>query len=328
MESMARVSRREHGGIAATEISVVFSAQQSVYLLMRDALTARGHGAVAAAVRSVRASAALTDHAFALKPIWRGGTHGLIPSALVPIPPRCDVGVPTQVARLHDYASQDFVDDVGELGATTTAVWQDAADNPKRWLASYADASMATWRRIEPWWRAARPLMDREVERIGVASVRGGLDAALNTLSPRLRFANDAFYLDGLCNRPITLGDRRLVLVPLIAAHDALFIHLSEPDLLGIAYPVRGLGTLDAPEPVATDQLSVVLGVARARVLRGLDVATTMGQIAAHIGLAPGSATRHCDQLERAGLIIRQRRGKAVQISRTDRGSELLDLLS
>jgi len=36
----------------------------------------------------------------------------------------------------------------------------------------------------------------------------------------------------------------------------------------------------------------------------------------------------HCGQLEAAGLIVRERRGQSVWVSRTARGHELVDLLS
>jgi hypothetical protein len=53
--------------------------------------------------------------------------------------------------------------------------WQIAGHQPRRWLNSMADASLDIWTVIEPRWRAAGPLLDREVRRVGTAAVRGGM---------------------------------------------------------------------------------------------------------------------------------------------------------
>jgi DNA-binding MarR family transcriptional regulator len=37
--------------------------------------------------------------------------------------------------------------------------------------------------------------------------------------------------------------------------------------------------------------------------------------------------TYHCDRLEAAGLILRERHGQSVWVSRSARGAELVDLL-
>jgi hypothetical protein len=37
-----------------------------------------------------------------------------------------------------------------------------------------ADASLDVWALAEPRWRAAGPLLDREIRRVGAAAVRGG----------------------------------------------------------------------------------------------------------------------------------------------------------
>jgi hypothetical protein len=51
-----------------------------------------------------------------------------------------------------------------------------------------ADASLDTWAAVEPQWRAAGPLLDREIRRFGTAAVRGGMAALLNSLHPRIRY--------------------------------------------------------------------------------------------------------------------------------------------
>ena len=43
---------------------------------------------------------------------------------------------------------------------------------------------------------------------------------------------------------------------------------------------------------------------------------------------APTTATYHLQHLAAAGMITRERRGTSVWVSRTTRGSKLIDLLS
>ncbi len=315
---------------APLDVSVAHSPQQSMYLLMRDAVSPSHPSARSPIARALRAELSASpdarNHAFALRPGRRGLVHGPVPNTLVPIPPYRDVDIAEQVAHLRDYPVDDLVADVAALGPTTQ-VWRSAADDPKRWLSAYADASSAAWRLLRPWWRSARRLIDQETERIGVASVRGGLDALLNTLSPRLRYADGVFSLGDVCPERFTVHGRRLVLVPSVIAPDAVFLHLDEPGLIGIAYPVRPDGADARTGPDRVDRLAVVIGDARAAVLRLVDVPVTMGTLAADLNVTPGAATRQCDLLERAGLIARERRGKAVLVTRTDAGAKLLDLL-
>ena len=54
----------------------------------------------------------------------------------------------------------------------------------------------------------------------------------------------------------------------------------------------------------------------------------TVGELAVAVQCAPTTATYHLDQLAKAGMITRERRGTSVRVSRTTRGDELVDLLS
>jgi DNA-binding MarR family transcriptional regulator len=70
-----------------------------------------------------------------------------------------------------------------------------------------------------------------------------------------------------------------------------------------------------------------VLGAARARILLNLD-RSSAGALARRTGCSPATVTYHCNVLEAAGLLRRERRGKQVLVSRTPRGRELVALLS
>jgi DNA-binding MarR family transcriptional regulator len=77
---------------------------------------------------------------------------------------------------------------------------------------------------------------------------------------------------------------------------------------------------------MAHASLEALLGVPRAALLRALDRATTAGQLAARLHLAPSGLTHHLRILEPAGLVTRERRGQCVVVRRTRRGTTLLAL--
>jgi DNA-binding transcriptional ArsR family regulator len=72
--------------------------------------------------------------------------------------------------------------------------------------------------------------------------------------------------------------------------------------------------------------LEALVGWPRAALLRALDRATTAGQLAAALHLAPSGLTHHLRVLEPAGLVARERRGQCVVVRRTARGTSLLSL--
>jgi DNA-binding MarR family transcriptional regulator len=73
------------------------------------------------------------------------------------------------------------------------------------------------------------------------------------------------------------------------------------------------------------DALAIVLGPLRARTLRATARPITAGHLASRLHCAPNTVTYHCTQLESAGLIVRERRGPSVWISRTHRGEQLIE---
>jgi DNA-binding transcriptional ArsR family regulator len=109
----------------------------------------------------------------------------------------------------------------------------------------------------------------------------------------------------------------------------AVLVSYELPTVAYLAYPLRRPRPPHSsfPSP-ASDPLTLILGPARAAALRALRRPLTVSQLATAIGCAPTTATYHIQHLVAAGLATRQRRGPSVQISRTLRGTELVDLLS
>jgi DNA-binding transcriptional ArsR family regulator len=197
-----------------------------------------------------------------------------------------------------------------------------------------ADASLDTWAVAEPRWRAAGPLLDREIRRVGTAAVRGGMAALLNSLHPRMSYRDGMFTVASPpCSRsgrrvathgPI--GPRPLVLLPMIAGREALLLSFDRDDVCYIGYPIPppGRSALGA----ADGALATILGPVRAAILQALLQPLNVSDVAAAVHCAPTTATYHLHQLAAAGLISREKRGPSVRVTRTTRGHELVDLLS
>jgi hypothetical protein len=96
--------------------------------------------------------------------------------------------------------------------------------------------------------------------------VRGGLGALLNSLHPRISYTSGTLTMAHRCNRRVPLGRRRLVLLPMIAGRDTLFVNFEPDDVCYVGYPVRPPGP--GPLTAANGALALILGPLRAAALR------------------------------------------------------------
>lgn len=209
--------------------------------------------------------------------------------------------------------------------------WRPVAAAPKRWLDRYVSVLRSLWAEFQPMWRRAEPWFQREAERIGSAVVTGALPTVLTRLNPRWRYVDGVLFLPDLQPTVFEQQGRPLALVPLVSGLSASVFNVESPDRIWIGYPLPGLGRLWSDEPAPPkpdDPLVLLLGTARAAILRGLLHPAPMSEVARLAGCSPATATYHCGQMEAAGLVTRQRIGNQVQVRRTTRGEALLDLLS
>lgn len=325
---MAGSRRGDHlqvGPPDAVPVSVVLFPQQSVIASLRQ--VASGQAAGRSAWPPVPGRALRPAARFAAQSLTAQGA-AIIPDCCAPVPPLADVPVAEQVERLRDLSPGVLTDELAAVhcGKALPPQWQAAVDEPRRWLDSMADASLDAWSAMQPRWQAAAPLLDREVRRIGTAAVRGGMEALLNSLHPRISYADGVLTVAFPGYRRVALGGRRLTLLPMIANRDALAIGFEHPEVCYLGYPIRPPGP--ASQAAADGPLALILGPLRAAALRALAQPLTIGQLAATVQCAPTTATYHLTQLAAAGLIMRERNGTSIWVSRTPRGDKLIDLLS
>jgi DNA-binding transcriptional ArsR family regulator len=313
-------------------VSVGLGPQQSVVSLLRQAASGRSLGSPASILAAIRAG--LRPQArFAAQSFTAHG-WATIPETCTPISPLTDASVADQAASLRDLPAAALT---GELQPACGSQhlppqWRAAADQPRRWLNSMADASLDIWAVAGPRWQAAGPLLDREIRRVGTAAVRGGMAALLNSLHRGLSYHDGTFTFAPPCDPRLTfgplgpVGPRRLALLPMIAGRDALLFSFERPDVCYIGYP------LPQPRPgaqaTADSALATILGPVRAAILQALRQQLTVNDLAVAVHCAPTTATYHLHQLAAADLIAREKSGPSVRVSRTARGDELVDLLS
>ena len=305
-------------------VSVALAPHQSMLALLRQAAGGHLGGAPVNLVRTIRQRLRPTAR-FALPALGPAGA-ALLPDCATPIPPPAEVPVAAQAERLRQLPGATLQAELhATFGSHVPAGWREAADRPQRWMHALATASLDAWGVSERRWGDAGPLLDRESRRVGIAVVRGGLDALLNSLHPRIRYAAGVLSLAGACNRDVDLAGRRLVLLPMIAGAGAVFACFDSPDVACLAYPLRGLG---GPGAADADALAIVIGAPRAAILRQLLHPRPIHELALAVHCAPNTTSYHCQQLETAGLVTRHRDRRVVRVTRTARGAELLDLLS
>ncbi|WP_126644015.1 ArsR/SmtB family transcription factor [Embleya hyalina] len=261
--------------------------------------------------------------------------------------------IPDRLALVHDLDVHDVTTLEEELASADPALlaeevatyhaagippaWRPLLDDPAGFVTAYRCLVAAAWAAFAPLWRDADALMGRETERIGLAAVTGGLDGLLAGLGGHIRYEENILKLPHPCPGHLgELGSRPLVLMPLASGYTAGMYGADRTDALWIAYAVPGLGRITGHPgrpghggpKAGGDGLSLVLGPVRAEILRSLPRTPTVGELAHHLQVGVSTATYHCQHLEAAGLLRRERHGQRVRLLPTDRGTALTHLLA
>ncbi len=243
----------------------------------------------------------------------------------------CTPGLSTLEDELEAvaYAEVDaFVADVEEgWGDRPLESWLPVLRHPGRWLRDYAEAMRRAWSAIEPIWQRSQDLLEREVERVGVAVALGAVAQCVDALHPRSSIVGDEWRPRMRVSRLERLHVATEFLVTPLVVEDVCTVSDDNSNTLTqLAYPLPGAWRAFDEERLAPGSLEALLGVQRARILMRLDRSATAGDIAEAIFATPGAASYQLGALESAGLILRVRRGRNVVVERTARGSALLEL--
>lgn len=329
-ERSVGVTRLRMSG-ADTRIRVAKSPFATVMSVVADLYGGRAHG-VPAQWRRMAAVPGM-DARSVLAPLFAAETP-MFPDCLSPVTMTGERCLEEELQEIEAVPGEVLLAQLDTIfRGRLPKPWQPAAAAPTRWLRDYTEVLRRTWSGFAPVWRGATVLFDREVERVGAATVITPCVSGLVTrLGARYRFRQDCLYLYDRHPVQRELGRRTLVLVPLVSGITASLFDIDGSDIAWIGYPLPGVGNLHhvavSPEAPAKDKLDLVVGRIRAKVLRSLDVPATMTSLARSIGCSPPNATYHCQRLEAAGLLRRDRRGMAVYVHRTPAAEQLMDLLT
>lgn len=238
-----------------------------------------------------------------------------------------DAAGPAMAAHLDRLRSLRGAEIEADLHATFGGAlpphWASLGTGHRDWARHVADGLEAMWSVVGDEWHRQRCLRDGEAERIGLAAVTGSLDVALAAAHPRGRGVDSGFEFPDPDGVDSEIGDRTVVLNPLLAGLHLTVANLDRRTSVYFAYPARPAA---GPSPDGESELHALLTAPRAALLGLAAAGRVMSQLARATHLTPASVTHHVDWLERCGLVRRHRRGRTVWVHATRRGLKLTEL--
>jgi DNA-binding transcriptional ArsR family regulator len=175
---------------------------------------------------------------------------------------------------------------------------------------------------VYPYWPARRQILEADIVARSSRLGHGGWVAALDGLSPGIRWLGGGrLQINAHNYPPRDISGAKLLFVPVTP--DRGWTGWHEPRRYALFYPCAGVLAARDPDPVPAS-LAALLGPARARILTLLDAPKSTTQLVALTGLPLGSVGRHLQILRNAGLLHRRRAGRSVLYSRTRAGATLI----
>ncbi|GAA0489102.1 transcriptional regulator [Paractinoplanes deccanensis] len=195
-------------------------------------------------------------------------------------------------------------------------------DAHRRTLAGLADALEAYHRIcIAPTVTTVDALLRAELAHRAGLILTDGVDAALATLGPDIRWTPPVLEVRSPAEGEVRLGGRGLRLVP--------SVFWSRPGVIAeasgwptLTYPIHPAPATWA-EP-RDDPLAALVGPTRARVLRALVTGRSTTELARDLRISAASASGHVTALRAAGLAATRRAGRAVRHTLTPLGLQVL----
>lgn len=242
------------------------------------------------------------------------------PDCLTPDLLAADTTVDDEVERLRSLSVTDLQGDLEQTFAGDPPWhWAEIAASPRRWASAVAGAVARLWDGIEPLWHAQAPHRRREGERLSFAAARGALDVALSRVHPRVAVRGNTVEFPGTGGSDLDLSPRTVALAPTLAGLDLMVFNIDRSEQAWFGYSLEPLRDTDH------DALATLLTPLRAKLLLMLDRERSMSELAGTLYAAPPTITYQIGTLVAAGLVARRKEGRRTLISRTPRGSDLVD---
>lgn len=324
-----RPTRLVLGDLDRVRVSAAQVPYLSVFAVLVDAVSGHRRG-LPPALRALVQAAVGEVGRQAFGAVGGPENRFFLPEFMLPVDPSTSATMGEVLQALEGISAETMVAQiVAEFGADIPTSWRPMVENPESWRASFLATVTKAATVLRPIWRLARPDLTREIDRVQQAAGVGQLATLLNTLTPKVRYADHTltFGMDWDLG-DIQLGSRELVLVPAIAGPAMLMTNIDDDEpTVSIGYPVLDLNTHPGAGKGSASPLEILLGPQRSLVLRYLHRPSSMAEVARLLRTTPANATFHCAQLEAAELVARSRHGRQILVERTGAGSELISLL-
>jgi hypothetical protein len=315
------------GRLRADEVTVAPGLGVSLLSVVFDAVGGREQG-VPSTWRNVVRAAVPRGSEKLLYPMSAPGIAHL-PDCLTLSSPLTSDPVREQLERMRDIAPGILEAELdADFDGRPPREWGPYLRSPSRFVAAYADVLAAAWKVLGPIMRRAELLVEREQQRVAMAG--DAVAAAVATAAPRFRAGGTHLLLPDAFPVAVDRADRPLTLVPLLSGRAASMFSIDRSDVVWIGYPLPGLDKFlagRAPAVHPPDPLEVLLGPVRAAILR-VAGGQPLGEIGRKVGCRPGTLTYHCDLLDQAGLVLRERAGQRIILHRTSRGEAMVRLFT
>ncbi|MGH3465104.1 MAG: ArsR/SmtB family transcription factor [Kribbellaceae bacterium] len=174
---------------------------------------------------------------------------------------------------------------------------------------------------IAPYWTEIVAAVQADRAARGTTIVEEGVEQALRSLSPSLRWESSvlSYQCPGGDDIDINPFGRGLMLVPSYLKHQPSFMDRADAPIV-ITYPIER----PLSEPTTRRPLADLLGRTRAGILRAVDGGRNTTELATTVGTSIASASQHAAVLRAAGLITTHRTGPGVRHTLTPLGRSLL----
>jgi hypothetical protein len=260
--------------------------------------------------------------------------HG-IPMPLLGAPGLEPQSLPERMDQLHDEGPEPIMESVMRYhDSDPPAEWRSMMRQPGLWVEAAASAMLGASGVVDEQFPRAAALLDREERRIDAAQDPEARRVLLESIPG---FTLDGARLSRSFGRTSILpATQRFALVPMLSGPSSFICGVEVTNghvrASWLGYRLPGMEQLldSGAEgvPVDSDPLALLLGRLRAAMLRSLNGANTMYGLAEALSCPASTATYHCGKLVDAGLVTRHRIGNTVEVTRTERGTALVELMA
>jgi DNA-binding transcriptional ArsR family regulator len=236
--------------------------------------------------------------------------------------------IATRLEQLRSTPTGQVTEDIAAVSAShraaEVAAWLEEPDRQlARFVGALRDFANAV---VAPLYPHLEQRLRREAIGYSQTLVTDGVAQLLLDLNPRIS------YHDGrlrVCH-PIqwTHPPTGLVLCPMSCSSRTILTAAGETNVLSFASGDLTVRSTAKPTQIWPDPLANLVGASRAAIARNLTTPGTTTELAIALQLSLSTVSHHLDTLRTSDIVTSQRTGQSVYYRLTDRGRDLVNLLT